>query len=683
VVSAAHFEVGNYSMPSRGKAGTGGEPTDTLRSGVVDTFEPRFEMLLMDLADRFLRIGPADLDGEVEGTLRAIQEYSQSDICGFFHMDPGGGEALLSHVHASSTAPRIPLKTNYGPLSPWICGRSMRGEVTVLNSLAEFPAEGMIDRQLHEGLGIHAILSIPVSIRGVTRYALEIMFIHEDHLNLERFVPRLTMLADILAAMLERNRAYIAEEESDDRLELAANLVGMGFWDLDLRTGRIWATAMTRELYGIGPNETFYPEMLYGSVHEDDLDPLRRALDRSMREGEPLRVEHRIIVPGKKLRWLSVRGDRAPHSYGGGEHLLGVSADITDQKEAEENLKRSYEEIKRLKERSEAESAYLRKEIRISSGREEILGRSVAITRVLRQIEQVAATDSTVLIVGETGTGKELVARAIHDQGNRRNRVMVKVDCSSLPAGLIESELFGRERGAYTGALTKQIGRFQLADKSTILLDEIGELPREVQSKLLRVLQDGCFEVLGSPKTVKVDVRIIAATNRDLAREVREGRFREDLYYRLSIFPIEVPPLRDRKEDIPLLIWHFVEMFSSKMGKSIREIPKETMEALVHYHWPGNVRELRNLIEQAFIITSGPILNVRLPESRGEHGASPPRTLQEAEKQHILSALNSAHWQIKGAGGAAALLGLKPSTLYSKMKGLGIPNRRRGADASP
>ncbi|MBP1648104.1 MAG: transcriptional regulator, NifA subfamily, Fis Family, partial [Bacteroidetes bacterium] len=239
----------------------------------------------------------------------------------------------------------------------------------------------------------------------------------------------------------------------------------------------------------------------------------------------------------------------------------------------------------------------------------------------------------------------------------------------------------GRERGAYTGAMTRQIGRFQLADKGTIFLDEIGELARETQAKLLRVLQEGCFEVLGSPKTVNVDVRVIAATNRDLEKEVREGRFREDLYYRLKVFPVEVPPLRERSEDIPMLVWSFVERFSREMRKEIKRVPRETMDALVRYQWPGNVRELKNLIEQAFIISQGDVLVVRMPEPHHSM-AMPDKSLEEYERQHILGVLKQTHWQIKGRRGAAALLGLNPSSLYSKMKKLGIPPKSRRDDIS-
>ena len=296
-------------------------------------------------------------------------------------------------------------------------------------------------------------------------------------------------------------------------------------------------------------------------------------------------------------------GGRTIRSY-------GVVRDITARKRAEEALRRSYEEIERLKDRLQAESDYLKAEIGVVLAQGEITGDSAAIKHVLRQAQQVAPTDSSVLICGETGTGKELLAQAIHRQSHRRDHVMVKVNCAALPSGLVESELFGREKGAYTGALARQVGRFEVADGSTIFLDEIGELPPDVQVKLLRVLQEGEFERLGSPRTIKVNVRVIAATNRDLAEDVRKGRFREDLYYRLNVFPIRMPPLRERAEDVPLLVWAFLEDFSSRMGKKITQVPRKTMEALQRHPWPGNVRELRNVVEHATIITTGNTLRV-------------------------------------------------------------------------
>ena len=291
--------------------------------------------------------------------------------------------------------------------------------------------------------------------------------------------------------------------------------------------------------------------------------------------------------------------------------------------------------------------------------------------RVLAQVEQVARTDSTVLIQGETGTGKELLARELHRLSSRKDRPLVTVNCASLPPTLIESELFGRERGAYTGALTKMIGRFEIADGSTLFLDEIGEIPVELQSKLLRVLEEGSFERLGSTKPLHVNVRIIAATNRDLEREVKEGRFRKDLFYRLNVFPIVIPPLREHPEDIPSMVWAFVRELQKKMGKEIETISKKTMEALQSHSWPGNVRELKNVIEHAMILTKGKSLVFQLP-GFGVSETDTAHSLEDIERKHIMAVLEKAGWRLAGKGGAAEALGLKRSTLYSKMKKLGI-----------
>jgi transcriptional regulator with GAF, ATPase, and Fis domain len=283
----------------------------------------------------------------------------------------------------------------------------------------------------------------------------------------------------------------------------------------------------------------------------------------------------------------------------------------------------------------------------------------------------VAQTDATVLIEGETGTGKELIARTVHRLSARKDRPLVVVNCAALPPTLIESELFGREKGAYTGALTRMTGRFEMADGATLFLDEIGELPLDVQAKLLRVLEQGRFERLGSTRPLQVNVRIIAASNRDLFRTVAEGKFRKDLYYRLNVFPISVPPLRERPEDIPLLVWAFVGQYAKKMGKRIEHIPRKSMEDLQHYAWPGNARELRNVVEHAMIVSNGKTLQVGLPQQ-----ASPEipanLSLEDAERRHILGALHKSDWRISGKGGAAEILGLKRTTMQSKMKKLGI-----------
>jgi formate hydrogenlyase transcriptional activator len=354
--------------------------------------------------------------------------------------------------------------------------------------------------------------------------------------------------------------------------------------------------------------------------------------------------------------------------------LVGeVFAHAIARKREQNKLLSALAEVKSLKDRLERENDYLKDtaKIRMPQG---LVGKSPSFLSVLEEIGQVARTDSTVLLLGETGTGKEVLAQAIHDSSARKDRAMVKVNCAALPAALIESELFGREKGAFTGALARQAGRFEVADGSTIFLDEVGELPLELQPKLLRVLQEGEFERLGGSRTIKVDARVIAATNRPLAQAVNEGRFREDLFYRLDVFPVEVPPLRQRREDIPLLTWTFVKEFSNSMGKAIDAIDANSMAALVSYPWPGNVRELRNVIERAMILARGPTLHIKLghPGSRPQTAKALTGTLDEVQREHILRALESCDWRIRGPNAAAALLGIKPTTLESRIKKLGL-----------
>jgi transcriptional regulator with GAF, ATPase, and Fis domain len=353
------------------------------------------------------------------------------------------------------------------------------------------------------------------------------------------------------------------------------------------------------------------------------------------------------------------------------EANLDLREEIENRKRAERELQRALAEIEQLKDRLQRENIYLRDEIKLEHNFEEIIGQSDALKYVLFKVEQVAPTDATALILGETGTGKELVARAIHNASSRGDRPLVKVNCATLPSNLIESELFGHEKGAFTGAQMKQIGRFELADGGTIFLDEIGELPLDLQVKLLRVLQDGEFERLGSSRTIKSDVRVIAATNRNLKEAVRKGRFREDLWYRLNVFPITVPPLRQRREDIPLLVKSFVQRFSMKMGKVITTIAPQETEALQNYSWPGNVRELENVIERAVIVSQGPALSVEVPKT-SESITGGKRALEEVDREHIVRVLEESGWRIEGKSGAAQILGLNPGTLRSRMKKLGI-----------
>ncbi|HEY7161561.1 MAG TPA: sigma 54-interacting transcriptional regulator, partial [Acidobacteriota bacterium] len=319
----------------------------------------------------------------------------------------------------------------------------------------------------------------------------------------------------------------------------------------------------------------------------------------------------------------------------------------------------------------ERENVYLRQEIKVRSWPSKIVYQSQAMAQVLAKVEQVAATNSTVLLFGETGTGKELIASAIHELSSRSQRAMVRVNCGAIPTALVESELFGREKGAYTGALSRQIGRFEFADCSTIFLDEITELPMEVQVKLLRVLQEKEIERLGNPKPIRIDVRVIAASNQNLEKAVQDGKFRQDLYYRLNVFPIEIPPLRNRREDIRKLVWSFVDQLSNELGKKIETISSKNMEALMDYSWPGNVRELRNAIERAMIVSDSLNLTIEIPKSFSPL-TDTTLTLKEIEIQHIRRVLENSAWRIRGKNGAAEILGMKPTTLETRMAKLGI-----------
>ncbi|ADC62230.1 hypothetical protein CKO29_02385 [Allochromatium vinosum] len=349
-----------------------------------------------------------------------------------------------------------------------------------------------------------------------------------------------------------------------------------------------------------------------------------------------------------------------------------VFAQALARSRRETELAAALAEITRLKERLEAENSYLRQS-GCARPAQMLASRSPRFNQVLDEIAQAAPTNATVLLLGETGTGKEVLADTLHALSQRRERPLIKVNCAALPASLIETELFGREKGAYTGALARQPGRFELADGGSLFLDEVGELPLELQAKLLRVLQDGVFERVGGTRTIRVDVRLIAATNRNLARAVQAGGFREDLFYRLNVFPVTLPPLRERREDIPWLAWEFIKHFSDSMGKPIEHVAEDSMQALLDYHWPGNVRELRNLIERAMILARGPTLHVALecaPATTTRPTATD--TLADNERAHILQILEQTHWRIRGAGGAAERLGLKPTTLESRMKRLGL-----------
>ena len=421
--------------------------------------------------------------------------------------------------------------------------------------------------------------------------------------------------------------------------------------------------------------ETLLAGRIVAFSHRDEVPS---AVDRSSYEARDIRsaVSMPLPVGGRVVGVISfnmVRDERAwsPDALHAMRMIASVFSSVAARAESDETLSQAMSEVERLRDQLHAENVYLRREVEDHLGTGIIIGQTPAIRKVLEQLRQVAPTDSTVLLHGETGTGKELFATYLHGLSRRSERMMVRVNCSAIPTTLMESELFGREKGAFTGALARQIGRFELADHSTIFLDEIGELPADVQVKLLRVLEERQIERLGSPKSIRVDVRVIAATHRNLEQRIAEDSFRDDLFYRLNVFPIHVPPLRERVEDIPLLVWRFVTEFSKTFGKRIEAITRENMAALQRYPWPGNIRELRNVVERAMIMATGTWLTITVPSPATAPGQRSLKLI-EVEKDHMLTVLKSAGWRIRGSGGAADQLGLKPTTLETRMAKLGI-----------
>jgi formate hydrogenlyase transcriptional activator len=651
-----------------------------LRAELEDQLQ--FEMLLTEISARFVNL-PAE---EVES---AIQD-AQSRICKLLEFDrstmwqifePNLNNATLTHLfqyqREGVDCPPIPDYLDARETAPrWTTKKILSGHIVTITNMSDLPPEAAGDREFYSFYCTKSTAVIPLMAGGVVMGMMAFATIREERSWPQKLLHRLHLVAEVFANAIARKRADHALRQSEARLSLAAESAGAGLWIMNVESGLIWATDRSKELVGLAPSEELTFERFINLIHPEDRARIRSSALQAMESKEVRRQEFRVLLSDGSLRWIVSIGRLYTASSAEPKSLMGVLIDITKRKETEKSLEKAYEEIKQLKDKLEAENIYLRSSVcNTKNTYKDIIGQSIALKKVLRRVEQVAPTDSAVLITGETGTGKELIAEAIHNLSKRKDGLLVKVNCASLPPTLVESELFGREKGAYTGALTKQIGRFELADHSTLFLDEITELSLDLQVKLLRVLQNREFERLGSPRTIRVDVRLIVATNRDIGLEAQKGTFRKDLYYRLNVFPIEVPPLRERLDDIPALVDEFVREFSGRMGKKILTIPKRSMEALQQYQWPGNIRELRNVIEHAVIVSSGTVLNITLPKKQLDLISSKTLTLEEAEYQYITEILNRTGWRIKGPHGAALVLDIKPSSLYAKMKRLGIPTR--------
>ncbi len=643
-----------------------------------------FEEMLSALSARFVMASPDQVDAQIAQELQMLGGFLDVDRVQVYELSEDRRQMTASHFFAGEKTPPPSPEISLVEM-PWAQGRIMASETIHFADPDDLPAAAAAEKAYLRSHGIRSGVVIPFTAGGAVHGVLTMAMVNRSRQWPQELIRRCGMVCEIIANAMARKRSENALEQSRRFNRLILDSLTYHIVVLDRQGTVIDVNESWRRF--AAENAAASPEKVDRGT--DYLDICRRAADggdplaRSALKGisavlEGASREFTLEAPfheaGKK-RWFIMRV--IPFSGRRGGAIIS-RIENTQRKLAEIDLRNAFTEIERLKNRLEAETAYLQDEIRLEHDFEGIIGRSPAIQYVLYKVEQVAATDTSVLVLGETGTGKELVCRAIHNNSLRKARPLVKVNCANLPANLIESELFGHERGAFTGAQTRRKGRFELADGGCIFLDEIGELPLDLQGKLLRVLQEGEFERLGSSMTIRVDVRVIAATNRNLESQVQMGRFREDLFYRLNVFPITVPPLRERTEDIPILAQFFMEQNSKRMGKRFEFIPESVKARLLEYPWPGNVRELMNVIERAVISSSGPKLRLaddllgQRPTALIENGNDPLKSLQEIESEHILRVLERTNQRIDGPKGAAAILKINPSTLRSRMQKLGI-----------
>ena len=702
----------------------------------------QFKTLLFELSTIVLRSSIRTISERINESLERIAEFWNFDHVALVETQTSVNPAealkvsIVHHCYCRSEKDRLSFN-NIDDQIPWMLKKGSKGKSVQLSALPDaLPPAAVQDKAFFKRTKIKSVALLPFQVGDSLQGALFVASLQNSFSWTDPWLKDLHYLAELLAGALIRKKTI---EQMDQVLEFehllsetSAKYINLPTEDVDKMMqkdlGRL-ARLMGADrciIYMINDDgKSFKPYLNSGWWPEEDND-LVLSLNPTWSGDQAFLNKFKYIFDfwrrGECLQWnqlekLSVQGERMKRAYKrfGLKSQLSIPLSVAGatmgaltigdtrvhkswpenliprlrlfgevienaliRKQSEEALRQALMEVSSLKKRIEADYIYLREEIKLEHNFDEIIGQSNALKQVLAKAEQVAPTEATVLISGETGTGKELIARAVHNASTRKDRPLIKVNCAALAPSLIESELFGHEKGAFTGAFSKRVGRFEIADGATLFLDEVGELPLELQSKLLRVLQEGEFERVGGSRTLRTDVRIIAATNRPLQQEVEEGRFRRDLWYRLNAFPLHVPPLRDRQDDIPIFVRWFVDKYSSKIGKRFDRIPRTAINKLKRYHWPGNVRELENIIERAVITSSPGDLQIELPANTEKYHED-NKTLEQFERKFIKKALIETDWIIEGPNGAARRLGLKPSTLRYRMKILQIsrPTGRR------
>ena len=629
-----------------------------------------FESFLGNFSAELVNLTFDSIDAAIESSLAKLVNYFEVDRCHLGEFSDEQSKIVVPYFY-SRPGINIPQTTDVGKHHlPFVYESMKQDKLIAFSKSSELPDHAKQDRAVFDKMGIKSLLILPIKIDDVVQYSFSLSTVKKYFKWEKQSINQIMIAANILANVIQRKIVLKQIMEEKEWSEAVMEGMPQLTYIMNIEGRLIRWNKNYQDLTGYTAEE-LPDKSPRDFLSDEDYKKVMTEIQKIVEDGQERIVEYDIITKSGKII-PSYYGSGKVLKVGGESYIIGQTVDISEMKQAQSKIATQLEEIKILKEKLEVENISLRTELKSLGSFSEIVGESETLKYILYRVEQVAPLDTTVLLEGETGTGKELFAKAIHQKSKRKEKSLITVNCAALPANLIESELFGHEKGAFTGAHQKQIGRFELANGGTLFLDEVGELPIELQAKLLRVLENGEFQRIGNPKTIKVDVRIIAATNRNLEQEILSGRFRKDLFYRLNVYPITIVPLRERVSDIQPLAEHFVKRFNQKLGKNITRIPGKVIEQLRKYDWPGNIRELENVIERAVILSKNSALlieKLRTPDYAAKEKFT---TLAEQERNYIEGVLNHTLWRIEGPKGAASILDINPGTLRSRMNKLGL-----------